>query len=380
MERAATSQYDKVKVIISDCHLSAGRFYEGRVNPHEDFHFDREMVEMFEYFSSGPKYGENEKGPVDVELIINGDYLDFLNVPFEGEFEEAITEEIALHKCNAILKGHTTVMQAIRKFASLPNKRVTYLIGNHDGELFFESVRKRITEEWDPNGQYPSEKVKVIADRDHLSYPEGVEIHHGNQFESGNEFDFEKPFLKTNTGKSILNIPWGSVYVLKIVNRMKWEREYLDKIRPVKVFVLIGLFTDPIFTVKFVFLSLFYFFKVRLSPHGRRTTWKQTLALLKQEGKVFQDLESEARALLDEKEKVHTIIFGHTHRPMHKVYPDGKQYLNTGTWTKMIDLDWSQVGSPIRRTFAILVFRDGEVRAELRQWVGEAGPHQAFNG
>src|SRR4051812_12424370 len=127
---------DKFKLIISDCHLSAGRFFEGHLNPHEDFHFDDEMCDLFEHFSSGD-YGDGPSGPVDVELIINGDYFDFLNVPVNGEFEDEITEEISLYKTEAIIAGHPRVMKALRLFASLPGKTITYMIGNHDPDLFF---------------------------------------------------------------------------------------------------------------------------------------------------------------------------------------------------------------------------------------------------
>src|SRR6476620_3614430 len=108
---------EKFKIIISDCHLSAGRFFEGRLNAHEDFNFDDEMCKLFEYFSTGI-YGETSEGPVDVELFINGDYLDFLNVPYQGEFEDSITEEISLYKLEAIIAGHPQVMGALKKFAS----------------------------------------------------------------------------------------------------------------------------------------------------------------------------------------------------------------------------------------------------------------------
>jgi UDP-2,3-diacylglucosamine pyrophosphatase LpxH len=164
---------EKHKIVISDCHLSAGRYFEGKYNPHEDFFFDQEMIEFFEYFSTG-MYGEGPNGSVDVELIINGDFLDFLNVPYLGEFEEGITEEIALTKLEAIFAAHPRVMAALKKFASKPNKKIKYLIGNHDAELFFEKVRERITREWDPEGQYPSEQVEVIADRDRIVTMRGL--------------------------------------------------------------------------------------------------------------------------------------------------------------------------------------------------------------
>src|SRR5690242_3394646 len=130
------SKADKFKIVISDCHLSAGRFLEGRLNAHEDFNFDEEMCDLFEYFSSG-SYGDGPDGPVDVELFINGDFLDFLNVPYHGEFEDTITEELSLFKLEAIIQGHPKVMGALKRFASKPNKRITYMIGNHDADLFF---------------------------------------------------------------------------------------------------------------------------------------------------------------------------------------------------------------------------------------------------
>ena len=362
----------KYKIIISDCHLSAGRFFEGRLNAHEDFHMDEEMCQFFEYFSSGI-YGENAEGPVEVELFINGDYFDFLNVPYHGEFEDAITEEIALYKTEAIIAGHPKVMAALKRFASQPNKRITYLIGNHDADLFFPGVRERIVREWDPNGEYPSQKVELIADRDHVRWEGGVEVHHGNQMEAVHVLDFSKPLLNHPGEKPVLNIPWGSFYVLKIINRLKWEREFIDKVRPIKVFVFFGLILDFRFTLKFIFLSTYYFLKTRM-----KSNLKVTARILQQETDFLLDLEKEARALLDSSPEIKTIIFGHTHKPMNKVYLDGKQYINTGTWTKMINLDWRTIGQQFCLTFAHIQIHDQKAECDLRHWVGEQSPHQPF--
>ena len=371
---------DQYKVVISDCHLSAGRYFEGKFNPHEDFFFDQEMIEFFEYFSTG-LYGDGAQGAVAVELVINGDYLDFLNVPYLGEFEEGITEEIALTKLEAIIAGHPRVMDALRKFAAKPNKKITYLIGNHDAELFFEKVRERITKLWDPEGQYPSEKVKIVVDTDRLNYEGGLQIRHGNQFEASNQLDFDRPFQELPNGKKVLNIPWGSIYVLKIINRLKWERVNLDKIRPIKVFSILGLIFDPVFTARYLFLSLFYFLKTRIFDRMQnRFRLRNTLKMISQEGLVFQDLEGAARSILHHSPDVHTIVFGHTHLPMHRVYENGRQYLNSGTWTKMIYLDWRFMGEPVRKTFILIHLKNGEVKAELNQWVGQKMPFQAYLG
>lgn len=370
---------ERFLIVISDCHLSAGRFFEGHLNHHEDFQFDDEMCEMFEYFSSGA-YGDTEHGPTEVELFINGDFLDFLNVPIGGEFEDVITEDVALHKLEAIIAGHPKVMAAIRHFASLPGKKVTYLIGNHDADLFFPKVRERIVREWDSEGRTASEKVKILADRDRVQFEGGLEIHHGNQFEAVHVLNFEKPLLQEDVEQPVLNIPWGSFYVLKIINRLKSEREYIDKIRPVKLYVLVGLLIDPWFTIRFMFLSMFYFFKTRFvySPK-RRARLSVTARILKQETNLLLDLEREAREHLDQNPMLKTVIFGHTHKPMNKVYPDGKQYINTGTWTKMINLDWRSLGrAQYSMTFAHVRFCDGEMEADLRSWIGKHHLHRVF--
>jgi len=365
------------KIIISDCHLSAGRYFDGKFNPHEDFFHDGEMCEFFEFFSTGV-YGEGPSGPVEVELVINGDFFDFLNVPYLGEFEEGITEEIALTKCEAILAGHPRVMAGLRKFASKSGKRITYLIGNHDAELFFEKVRERITREWDPEGFFPSQKVRIIADTDRLRYEHGLEIRHGNQFEASNQLDFKNPLMELSNGTRVLNIPWGSIYILKIVNRLKWERGNLDKIRPLKIFAFFGVLFDPVFTLKFILLSMFYFLKTRIMSRSPSLFgFKRTMQTLSQERSLFLDLEDQARDLLRDDPELHTVVMGHTHLPMHRVYEQGRQYLNCGTWTKMVYLDWRYIGEPFHPTFVLVRIQDGKIQAELNQWTGIRNPYRA---
>jgi UDP-2,3-diacylglucosamine pyrophosphatase LpxH len=368
----------KIKLVISDCHLSAGFNFESERNPHEDFFFDDEMVEFFDFFSTG-KYGDGW----EVELIINGDYFDFLNVPYRGEFEEAITEQFALYKLECIMAGHPKVIAALKRFAARPGKKITYNIGNHDADFFFPKVRERFIREIDPKGEFPSSRVRVNYEKDVIDLEGGVQIHHGNQFEAVHVFNYEKPLLVDGLSQPVLNIPWGSFYVLKIVNRFKWEREYVDKVRPVKGMILWGLLFDTFFTLKFMFMSLFYFMKTRFiySPQ-RRSRLSVTARIVKQEMTTFlQDLEGDARRLLDQQPHVHAVIMGHTHHPMHKTYPDGKTYVNTGTWTKMIHLDLSGIGSGYRLTFALIEYDDeGKGHPSLQQWEGEHRPHRSFTG
>jgi predicted phosphodiesterase len=77
---------------------------------------------------------------------------------------------------------------------------------------------------------------------------------------------------------------------------------------------------------------------------------------------------------------VHTVIFGHTHGAMQRFYRDGKTYINTGTWTRMINLDLRYLGNSTRLTFALLEWdEEGKVRSTLQEWRGLHRPHRPFN-
>ncbi len=168
---------------------------------------------------------------------------------------------------------------------------------------------------------------------------------------------------------------------MKIINRLKWKRANVDKIRPFKVYAILGIIFDPLFTIQFLMLSVFYFFKTRIQARSTRLFGvKNTLNLLSQERNLFLDLDREARQTLAEDPTMHTIVFGHTHLPMHRVYKNGRQYLNTGTWTRMVYLDWRFIGDPFRRTFALIRLKDGVVRAELNEWNGLKTPYQSYWG
>jgi hypothetical protein len=186
--------------------------------------------------------------------------------------------------------------------------------------------------------------------------------------------------MTLGNGTRVLNIPWGSIYILKILNRLKWERNNLDKIRPLKVYAFLGLVFDPIFTGKFILLSLFYFVKTRvMGPSTSLSGVKRTLRTIFQERSYFLDLEDQARELLQKDPDLHTVVMGHTHLPMHRVYENGRQYLNSGTWTKMVYLDWKNFGEPMHRTFILIEIKNREIKAELNQWRGVRTPYQAHS-
>ena len=365
----------KIKIVTSDMHLSAGRFVDGIQNPHEDFFFDREFCEFLHYFSSGP-YGDG----CEVELILNGDVLDFLNIPIQGEFVDVVNAETAVEKLHIILQGHAEVTTALQNFLKRSGKRIIYNVGNHDMDFFFPEVRTEFCKIIG-GADAPAEKIYVNVEKEFLEYPEGIQIHHGNQFEAVHTTNYQHPFVTDNLPEPILYMPWGSVYVTKIINRLKWERDYLDKVRPAKLFMAFGILFDPIFTLKFFFLSTFYFLHTRFIYNPRRrATLTNTLAIMKEEITPFHGLEDDARSVLDKNPHIHTVIFGHTHGPMQRSYRDGKTYINTGTWTRMINLDLRHLGQSNNLTFALIEFDEkGSSLSSLQEWKGFQHPHRPFN-
>ncbi len=98
----------KIALVISDLHLGAGAIFNEKLNYLEDFHYDRELVDFLNYFSTG-EYSSKE-----IELIINGDFLDFLNVPYVEYFDdEFFSEQACLEKFSIIKNAHQEVFQAL---------------------------------------------------------------------------------------------------------------------------------------------------------------------------------------------------------------------------------------------------------------------------
>ena len=89
----------KIKIVLSNLHLGKGRFLEnGGLNSLEEFYYGDKLVEFISYYSTGI-YKD-----YDVELIINGDFLNFLQVDYKGHFLTVLTESISLEILKKIIK------------------------------------------------------------------------------------------------------------------------------------------------------------------------------------------------------------------------------------------------------------------------------------
>src|SRR5688500_4973543 len=121
----ATPAPKRIKIVVSDLHLGKGRILPGGGNNSlEEFYYSEKLVEFLHNYSSGA-FREYE-----VELVINGDFLNFLQVDYKGHFLNVLTEGVCLEILKSILDGHKNVFRAMSDFAAKPGNSITYIVGN----------------------------------------------------------------------------------------------------------------------------------------------------------------------------------------------------------------------------------------------------------
>src|SRR5262249_10133641 len=158
-------------------------------------------------------------------------------------------EEMSAEKLRRCIEGHPVFISALRRFLDRPEKSITYLPGNHDIDLHFEAVRELFLEAVAPTRE-AKKKIRVITESDCYYLPDGIQVYHGHQFEAMNRFDMRRFTIPGSNGQPVINLPWGSIFVLRVLNPLKGQRPYVDRVYPFKLLILGGLFFDFRFTLK----------------------------------------------------------------------------------------------------------------------------------
>ncbi len=346
----------KFKLVISDLHLGRGRTLEGgATNPLEEFYFGQKLVEFLHYYSSG------EFHDCDVELIINGDFLNFLQVDYHGHYLSVITEGVSVEKIKQIVAGHSEVFKAMREFVSVDNRSITYVVGNHDQCMLWPGTRA-----------YFNEVLKTSVKFKNIVYFfDGVHVEHGHMHEAANRLDPKRFFLKKNLPEPILNLPFGSVFFVDFVLKLKQVHPHIDKVRPFKRMLRWVIFNEFWFSMKSLISLTRYFIQavVRKDPR-RQFALKRVLKVLA-ESAVFPDLSEAARRILND-DRIHIVIFGHTHVYQYRQWGAEKEYFNTGTWTEITSLDITSLGKITKLTYVLLEYPEdgGKPRGRLKEWRG----------
>jgi len=348
------------QLIISDLHLGKGKFLKnGQLNILEDFEEDDRIYEFFKYYSSGEYYTEK------IHLILNGDILNLIQIDIEGIFTHIVDEEITFKALQKIYDGHPLFFQGIREFLSAPNKRVTYIIGNHDAAMGFEGAQKLFKKlVGDVNFCYELKEF-------------GVHVEHGHRFEAINTVPKEKYFLEGPWGKKILNLPWGSLFCIYILPRLKKDRPYIDKIRPIISYVKWCSIHDFSFFLKMFHTVVSYLIQTKFDIYTKQNrNFRTTFKVLKQIT-IYPRYEKKAKSILKKNHNIHTVVMGHTHLREWRRFPHDKYYFNTGTWNTIPSIDAGMHQNEAVFTYCLLKVSEKEnclVEGKLNNWKGRWKP------
>lgn len=345
-------------------HLGTGH-RRGVFNPLEDFYEDDKFAEFIEYY--GWDYGKGR----NVELVLDGDILDLMKVRVGGGLSDEITEDIAQQKTRLCLAGHPKFCRALSSFLDRGGTRITFLPGNHDIELLLPSVQQVFREVVAPGTL--ATKLDFIDASPVYSLPEGIQIHHGHMFESHLKFDYDQLMSKRRGGPPILNLPWGSLLVLRVIIPHKEERPLLDHVYPLKRLLIGGLIFDFKFAVKLTAKILYQFFATRLAPKGGNVMTKmwEGAKIIKELLLPTRSFDKNVESVLRKTRGVHTIITGHSHQPRYRLVSPGKLYVNTGTWVKMMNIDIQHLGQDTGLTYALITYNEHrQPRTQLMRWHG----------
>ena len=371
MKSHQKNNIQKVILVISDLHLGAGKMFKGKRNLLEDFHYDNELIDFLNYYSSG------DYQDIEVELIINGDFLDFLAVPYVEFYDDEFwSEKAALAKLRMIMDAHKGVLDAIARFISRPEKKIIYIIGNHDAEFVFDSMKEAFLNYF---GDL-SHKITLSNTISDYSPTLGVNILHGHQYERAHDFDQENAVVETLSGEKYFIPPWGSYYVTNVINKYKQERSFINSVRPIKHFMIHGLIFDTFFTLRFMLSNFYYFVMVRFWHfYMVKRSLRQVFKDIFRELELFQDYETLTRHYFEENKNSRVLIVGHTHNPTLRIFNDGTLFINTGTWTRMVNLDLGQWNYGQVLTYAKILVKNKEytleefdqaVEVDLKYWMG----------
>lgn len=356
METQIISNLKKIKLVLSDLHLGKGRQLEnGSINALEEFYYSEKLVEFIQYYSTGAFRD------YDIELIINGDFLNFLQVDYRGHFLSVITESVALEVLKSILKGHVVVFKAMGEFLAQPHRKITYVIGNHDQAMMFQACRDYLDQVVGQRLQY----------KNIIYFFDGVHVEHGHMHEAANRMDPKKFFLKQGWPEPILNLPFGSHFFVELVLKIKEKYPHIDKVRPFGRMIRWSLFNETFLTLKAFFSLLKYAYRMVFSNELRFRWNVKKLFKIMLESAIFPDLSVAAKKILNDS-RVHTVIFGHTHVYEYRQWGPQKEYFNTGTWTELTSLDIVSLGKITKLTYVLLEYldQDPRPRGRLKEWRG----------
>jgi UDP-2,3-diacylglucosamine pyrophosphatase LpxH len=220
---------DQVSYVISDLHLG-GAPSTGAGDPgfRMCYQVDR-LAEFISNLSTGPR----------CELVINGDFVDFLaERSSDGSWQPATPDPAeAAKKLRTIAEERPdgVVFAALNRFLA-NGHRLVLLVGNHDIELGFREVRVALR---DVLTEGRACDLEMILDGEAYSIGNTL-IEHGNRYDSFNVVDHDRlrelRSLSSRRQAPLAELPFlppvGSQLVASIMNPYKKRYPFIDLLKP----------------------------------------------------------------------------------------------------------------------------------------------------
>lgn len=209
---------ERTRYIVSDLHIGPGDKFDS-------FSADKSFKYLLEAVGRHP----------DAELIVNGDFIDFMAVTLEHETARPFsrlgcTEKESVKKLERVIKAHPVIFSALRKFLSKKGHRLVLVPGNHDIDLFWPGVRDRLQEAIGAHNKRRFYFEQSGVDRD-----KGLYAEHGNQYFADTVFEqYSEPFLRDpRSGELRLERCWADCFLSYIVIGLMAKRNpFFNNVMP----------------------------------------------------------------------------------------------------------------------------------------------------
>jgi UDP-2,3-diacylglucosamine pyrophosphatase LpxH len=204
-----------VTIVISDLHVGGGKNDPGDDHVYQGQQLIRFLQDI------------HEAHPGRVELIINGDFLDFAQV-LQSAFTPTspafwCTQQESKDKLEAMIDGHEDIFDALKKFQEKQNQ-VTIAAGNHDVDLYWPDVQSRLK-------QVIHADVKFeLGETVYFRYGQRLVIGHGHMYDPGNRFKNWKDPIDKNEQR--LEMCPGTLFMVKFVNWLEDKYSFADNLKP----------------------------------------------------------------------------------------------------------------------------------------------------
>lgn len=174
----------------------------------------------------------------DIELVINGDVFDFLceygdiapDSPWRSD--ESLAREMAKNLERTYpIDAQESPLRALKELLA-SGVALTVLIGNHDIELSYPSMRRWFSELLEADGH----RLRLIYDGE--AYVVGdVLIEHGNRYDPWNVIDHDalrrdRSLMSRGVDTGRFNPPAGTHLVIQVFNELKKQYRFLDLLKP----------------------------------------------------------------------------------------------------------------------------------------------------